>query len=407
MFLYGLLLGKAIRDGLPASVDLRPGFARAGLAVCRQNGPLCWAYTVTGVAEFEMATHRRTTTRLSVGYLEWAARQTDAEGQAGSNFDRAYRAFARYGVTPLALGGDPDARGNGTAPTEAALDAAKGQGRVGVNWIRFWDDKRRLSDEELRTIKAEIAGGHPVAVGMRWPKTTAFEPGTWVMKTPGLADVFDGHCVALVGYRDVGGGGAFLFRNSWGDDWADGGYAWMPYELLSRCINDAVSLRVAPPLAPASGPSVPLDATDLRPSADGTTTVQRMTSFGKGWSRDDQVLLLARRPGERLTLRATVPKAGRYELRLRITRAPDYGTFETRIDDTAPADGTIRIDGVGPGVSRSESIPAGIFDLAAGEHRVTLTVTGRSIASQGFLFGVDTLEFVPVPEGRSLNARRL
>lgn len=51
------------------------------------------------------------------------------------------------------------------------------------------------------------------------------------------------HVVAVVGYDDhkfVGRGpadcqpsmGALLIRNSWGEQWADGGYGWLPYDYL-------------------------------------------------------------------------------------------------------------------------------------------------------------------------------
>ena len=36
-----------------------------------------------------------------------------------------------------------------------------------------------------------------------------------------------GHAVACVGYDDEKQ--AFLVRNSWGSDWGQGGYFWMPY----------------------------------------------------------------------------------------------------------------------------------------------------------------------------------
>jgi len=41
-----------------------------------------------------------------------------------------------------------------------------------------------------------------------------------------------GHAVALVGYDDVRR--AFKLRNSWGTDYGERGYAWMPYDDMAR-----------------------------------------------------------------------------------------------------------------------------------------------------------------------------
>jgi len=44
------------------------------------------------------------------------------------------------------------------------------------------------------------------------------------------------HAIVLCGYNDNLG---FVVRNSWGSDWADGGYAWLPYEDFARNHHDA------------------------------------------------------------------------------------------------------------------------------------------------------------------------
>jgi C1A family cysteine protease len=54
--------------------------------------------------------------------------------------------------------------------------------------------------------------------------------------------IVGGHAIVAVGYDDNkkvtnrNGGdettGALLFRNSWGPDWGDGGYGWLPYKYV-------------------------------------------------------------------------------------------------------------------------------------------------------------------------------
>lgn len=60
-------------------------------------------------------------------------------------------------------------------------------------------------------------------------------------------EVFDGHSVLLVGYRDearVPGGGVFLIRNSAGD----GRDGFLPYEYVRAYMNDAAWVESAPPV---------------------------------------------------------------------------------------------------------------------------------------------------------------
>ncbi|MFI5384719.1 MAG: C1 family peptidase [Fimbriimonadales bacterium] len=273
-------------ETLPSRVDLRKAYERYGLSVCQQNGPLCWDYTVVGLLEYELANDRRVATRLSPGFLSWAAMATDSESRAGSNFGRAYRGLERYGIAPLALGGDPDGSGRGQVPTADTLRAASGLGRIDVRWIRFWNNRDPLSKDQLETMEREIADGHPVAVGMRWPNRTTFTPaGSFLLTIPDPGDIFDGHCVALVGYTlnpKLSGGGAFLFRNSWGGNWADHGYAWMPFGLLNFCINDALSVRMGPALIPVGTGTLDFSAEQFSvKDVDGPApAIQNMRPFG-------------------------------------------------------------------------------------------------------------------------------
>jgi len=66
--------------------------------------------------------------------------------------------------------------------------------------------------------------------------------GAFPYPTPGEARV-GGHAIVACGYDDaknvtntLSGGvttkGAFLIRNSWGPDWGDGGYGWLPYKYI-------------------------------------------------------------------------------------------------------------------------------------------------------------------------------
>lgn len=83
-----------------------------------------------------------------------------------------------------------------------------------------------------------------------------------------------GHGVAAVGYDDNRYGGAFKIINSWGQNWGDGGYFWMPYTATNSIVatpygqmpvlTGAVVIEDLPdPEAPDPDPVDPPPAGDL------------------------------------------------------------------------------------------------------------------------------------------------
>jgi hypothetical protein len=105
------------------------------------------------------------------------------------------------------------------------------------------------------TIKASIAQGFPVAMGMSLPNS-ALSPQTaqdGLIKFPGPTDDFaGGHSMLIVAYDDrqmVGADmGAYMVLNSWGDNWGKGGFAWVPYRfMLTGLMSDCWTLRHAEP----------------------------------------------------------------------------------------------------------------------------------------------------------------
>jgi C1A family cysteine protease len=95
----------------------------------------------------------------------------------------------------------------------------------------------------VRSVKAAIHRYGGVVAGYPVPKVL-MEPEvakTGVMPMPkAKGEILGGHCSFFCGYDDEkkvpgqSGPGALLVRNSWGPDWADGGYFWMPYRWAER-----------------------------------------------------------------------------------------------------------------------------------------------------------------------------
>ena len=147
--------------------------------------------------------------------------------------------------------------------------------------------------------------------------------------------VFDGHSILLTGYTDDAqqpGGGVFLFRNSDGPNWGKDGYGVMSYAYAERYANDAFWMRRESPRAEV--PIVRYEAEEMRVVASQHCSVspQDMKQWGGPmWSRGRQLFCRAQHGGF-VELGFSVPKAGRYRLRVLATAAPDYGIVRTVLD---------------------------------------------------------------------------
>ena len=80
-----------------------------------------------------------------------------------------------------------------------------------------------------------LASGFPVVVGLAITEAWDVATGDTLPAPSGVP--IGGHAVCLVGYRTTAEGVQFRVRNSWGDAWCDGGYAWLPesWITLSHC----------------------------------------------------------------------------------------------------------------------------------------------------------------------------
>ena len=242
-------------DIFSAQVDLRPRLAGWGL-VPRSQGkrPTCSVVAFTGALEFAVAHARNRGERLSPEFLNWAANQTGRATRDGGFFSDMWNGFAKQGICaesmmPYQAEFDPARAPDPGARTDAQVKLALG---LRIHWIKRWNVKTGLSDDEFAAIKQALNRGWPVCGGLRWPKLPQWRDNVLRMCAP--AEVFDGHSVLLAGYRDDAGqpgGGVFIFRNSNGDT-SDGS---MPFLYAQTFMNDALWIDNdrATDKAPAAG----------------------------------------------------------------------------------------------------------------------------------------------------------
>jgi C1A family cysteine protease len=91
----------------------------------------------------------------------------------------------------------------------------------------------------LVAFKAQLADGFPFVFGFSvydsFESDEVAKTGMVPMPDPS-EQMLGGHCVKAVGYDDSID--KFICRNSWGPDWGDGGYFYMPYlYLVTRSLS--------------------------------------------------------------------------------------------------------------------------------------------------------------------------
>ena len=223
-----------------APCDLRPAFSNWGLALRLQGERgTCSVFTFTGALEYALAHRQQQGTVLSVEFLNWASNKAVGSDQDGGFFSDLWAGFAAYGICsdtnlPYKPAFDPKLR-----PSETVLEEAKKRTLLGLktNWIKLWDVKTGLTPAQLTQIKSTLTNGWPVCGGFRWPKSPHWQNEVLQMAAP--EDVFDGHSVLLVGFKEDSsqpGGGVFYIRNSGGGVHESA----LPYEYVRTYMNDAL-----------------------------------------------------------------------------------------------------------------------------------------------------------------------
>jgi hypothetical protein len=235
---------------LPNRISLIPEFQNLGLSPRAQGKrDTCSLFAITALAEVEYAKNNPAPPMpFSEEFLIWAVNRTRRVTKDQAKFDEAVRGLNAFGITseemmPYASTHDPRRK-----PSLVAIkDARSRSRRWNVFWIKRWNAKTPLSEPQILAIKKALASGHPVACGLRWPKS---QKGHQLLEVPPSNRVFDGHSIVFVGYEDKPkqmGGGVFQFRNSDGPQWGNKGYGTMSYAYARAYANDALWLELGPP----------------------------------------------------------------------------------------------------------------------------------------------------------------
>jgi len=207
---------------LPDSVDLRPQ-----CPPIYDQGKLgsCTAHAISAAFDFE--NYRQTGNFLAPSRLFLYYNERDMEGtvtsDAGAQIRDGIKSVASLGLCPESdWSYDPD-KFSLHPPPNCYADAVKHTS------LSYWSVNQNISD-----FKACLAQGFPFAFG--FAVYESFEDdstsATGEVSMPDQSEtMLGGHAVLAVGYDDVEDW--IVCRNSWGADWGDSGYFYLPYPYVS------------------------------------------------------------------------------------------------------------------------------------------------------------------------------
>jgi C1A family cysteine protease len=103
------------------------------------------------------------------------------------------------------------------------------------------DPTGESTEQVLKNVKQSLAAGLPSMFGFTvYSSFPGIGQGGDIPFPQAGDTVLGGHAVDAVGYDDrkqiQGERGALLIRNSWGTDWGEDGYGWMPYAYIEQGI---------------------------------------------------------------------------------------------------------------------------------------------------------------------------
>lgn len=212
---------------LPVSVDLRdkmpPVYDQGQLGSCTANaigGNIEYIQGIQGETEF-------TPSRLFIYYNERVI-EGSVNYDAGAEIRDGIKTVANQGAAPETDWPYVISKFAQKPPANAYSDALR------LKALTYYSITGSGSSRATK-IKTALAQGLPVVFG--FSVYESFEGNqtaqTGIVTYPTRNEqLLGGHAVILVGYKKIGRSSYFIARNSWGPDWGDQGYFYMPYKYI-------------------------------------------------------------------------------------------------------------------------------------------------------------------------------
>jgi len=223
-----------VLETIPQVIDLR-----AELPVPYDQGSLgsCTANAIAAAIQFDQAKQGLSVTmpsRLFIYYNERAIEHT-VNSDAGAMIRDGIKSVAGIGVCSEALWAYDIEKFAQKPPDSCYQDGLK---HLALKYKRI--------TQHLSKMQACLAEGYPFVAGITVYQSfeSPHVSQTGMVPMPAQDEqALGGHAVLAVGYDN--GKQMFIFRNSWGTDWGDKGYGYLPYTYLldSNLADDFWTIR--------------------------------------------------------------------------------------------------------------------------------------------------------------------
>ena len=244
---------------LRQEVDLRQEFFKLDLAVKNQGRrPSCSVFAIVSALEFLNAQLSGKSEKLSEEYLIWATRKVTqraapetADGapagdeadikDEGFSLDHVVSALRGYGIPlqsnmPNTFG---TSMGDIATPAPEIIEEARARRRVFVQRVPGRDASAMVAN-----FVHILNAGIPIPVGLRWPHYRTLRNG-YLHQQPPILDY--SHAVTIVGYQCKTGqleDAVFIFKNSYGSYWGQGGYGFVTAHYLGKNLLGAALIEM-------------------------------------------------------------------------------------------------------------------------------------------------------------------
>jgi C1A family cysteine protease len=231
---------KAAKAGLPPAADLRPW-----CSPIEDQGSLgsCTANAGVGVVEYFERRAFGKYIDASRLFLYKVTRNLDhSTGDTGAYLRTTMAGLVLFGVPPEEYW--PYAiKDFDKEPT--AFCYAFAQSYQAISYYRL-DPPGTTQDALLNQIKTNLAAGLPSMFGFTVYSSISQADTTGKIPFPvNREKILGGHAIVAVGYDEnmkikntnpggVETKGALLIRNSWGTNWGEKGYGWLPYDYVLK-----------------------------------------------------------------------------------------------------------------------------------------------------------------------------
>ena len=210
----------------PSCVDLRDYFLRDVPDQLGLNASSAYASAAL-VEYFEYRTHGQIVNPSALFLYQTLQRLAAAECTIDCGLRATLKAMIRLGMPT-------EEYQERLEPTDPILFSFAEFYRT-IRYVRL-DSRDGLNSDTLKVVKSFLHAGFPVAFGFAVPGSVSRDAN--IEYRPTFTSIQGGQAVVAAGYDDRrkinGTTGALLIRNSWGVDWGDKGYGWLPYAFVER-----------------------------------------------------------------------------------------------------------------------------------------------------------------------------